>query len=36
MRSGTEIKTLEDLIKEAIRIDNDLFELKLEEEIYAS
>jgi hypothetical protein len=31
MRSGTVIKTLEDLMNEAIRIDNDLYELKLEE-----
>jgi hypothetical protein len=36
MRSGAEIKILDDLTKEAIWIDNDLFELKLEEEIYAS
>jgi hypothetical protein len=31
IRSGTVIKTLEDLINEAIRIDNNLYELKLEE-----
>jgi hypothetical protein len=31
IRSGTVIKILEDLMNEAIRIDNDLYELKLEE-----
>jgi hypothetical protein len=36
MRSGTVIKTLEDLMNEAIRIDNDLYELRLEEQTYAA
>jgi hypothetical protein len=31
IRSRTVIKTLEDLINEAIRINNNLYELKLEE-----
>jgi hypothetical protein len=30
MRSSANIVTLEDLIKEVIRIDNDLYELELE------
>jgi hypothetical protein len=36
MRSGTIIKTLKDLTNEAIRIDNNLYELKLEEQTYAA
>jgi hypothetical protein len=34
MRSGASITTLKELTDEAIRIDNDLFELKLEEHTY--
>jgi hypothetical protein len=30
MRSGANIVTLDDLIEEATRIDNDLYELELE------
>jgi hypothetical protein len=36
MRSGAAVTTLETLIAEAIRIDNELFELKLEERVYSS
>jgi hypothetical protein len=36
MRSGASITTLEELVQEAIRIDNDLFELKLEEQTYTA
>jgi hypothetical protein len=36
MRSRASITTLEELINEAIRLDNDLFELKLEEKTYAA
>jgi hypothetical protein len=36
IRSGASITTLEELINEAIRLDNDLFELKLEEKTYAT
>jgi hypothetical protein len=34
--SGAAITTLDELIDEAIRLDNDLHELALKEEIYAS
>jgi hypothetical protein len=34
MRSGVFITTLKELTDEAIRIDNDLFKLKLEEHTY--
>jgi hypothetical protein len=34
--SGAAVTTLDELINEAIRLDNDLHELALEEEIYAS
>jgi hypothetical protein len=36
MMSGAAVTTLDELIDEAIRLDNDLHELALEEEIYAS
>jgi hypothetical protein len=36
MRSGASITTLEELINKAIRLDNDLFELKLEEKTYTA
>jgi hypothetical protein len=36
MRTGASVRTLDELINEAVRLDNELFELKLEEEIYAS
>jgi hypothetical protein len=34
MRSGQAINNLEDLTNEAIRLDNELFELKLTEQSY--
>jgi hypothetical protein len=34
MRSGATTETLDQLINKAIRIDNDLYELKLEEQAY--
>jgi hypothetical protein len=34
MRSGSSLKTLNELINEAIRVDNELYELKLEERLY--
>jgi hypothetical protein len=34
MRSGTQINDLEDLTQEAIRVDNELYELALEEKVY--
>jgi hypothetical protein len=36
IRSRTIIKILEDLINEAIRINNDLYELKLKKQTYAA
>jgi hypothetical protein len=33
--SGAAITTLDELIDEAIRLDNDLYKLALKEEIYA-
>jgi hypothetical protein len=36
MMSGAAVTTLDELIDEAIRLDNDLHELALEEEIYTS
>jgi hypothetical protein len=36
MRSGATTETLDQLINEAIRIDNDLYELKLEEQAYSA
>jgi hypothetical protein len=35
MRSGASISTLQELMNEAIRIDNDLYGLKLEERLFA-
>ena len=34
IRSGSSLKTLNELINEAIRVDNELYELKLEERLY--
>lgn len=34
MRSGSSVNTLEELMAEAIRLDNELYELKLEERLY--
>jgi hypothetical protein len=34
MRSGQAINDLEDLTNKAIRLDNELFELKLTEQLY--
>ena len=34
MRSGSSLKTLNELINEAIRVDNELYKLKLEERLY--
>ena len=34
MRSGANIDTLAELIEEAIRVDNDLYELALEEQLF--
>ena len=34
MRSGANIDTLAELMEEAIRVDNDLYELALEEQLF--
>jgi hypothetical protein len=36
MRSGYSVTTLDELVNEAIRLDNDLHELALKEEVYAA
>jgi hypothetical protein len=36
IRSGASITILEELINKAIRLDNDLFKLKLKEKTYAA
>ena len=35
MRSGSSLNTLNELMAEAIRVDNELYELMLEERLYS-